>query len=119
MKYLRQFSIILIVAFIAEILRFLIPLPVPASVYGLVLMLAALHFRVFRLDDVREAGAFLLDIMPVLFIPAAAGLLVSYAFFRPVFIPVLIIVVLTTVAVMAVTGRVTQAVIRLDKRDKP
>ena len=40
MRYLKQFTIILFVSFLGETLHYLIPLPVPASIYGLLLMLA-------------------------------------------------------------------------------
>ena len=42
MKYFRQFFIILAISFVGEILHMVLPLPVPASIYGLVLMLLAL-----------------------------------------------------------------------------
>ena len=64
MKYFKQFGIILTVSFLGELLHALIPLPVPASIYGLVLMLAALITGLIPLDRVREAGSFLIEIMP-------------------------------------------------------
>ena len=51
----------------------MLPLPVPASVYGLVLLLAALNFGFVKLDDVKEVGIYLTGIFPLLFVPAAAG----------------------------------------------
>ena len=118
MKYLKQFGIILTVSFIGEILHAVIPLPVPASIYGLVLMLAALISGVIPLEHVRESGKFLIEIMPLMFIPAGVGLLTSWDVLRPVLLPVLAITAITTVLVMAVSGRVTQLVIRLEKRHK-
>lgn len=118
MKYFKQFGIILTVSFLGELLHAVIPLPVPASIYGLVLMLAALITGLIPLDRVREAGSFLIEIMPMMFIPAAVGLLDSWSVLRPVLLPVLIITAATTVLVMAVSGRVTQSVIRLEKRKK-
>lgn len=116
MKYLRQFSIILFVSFLGELLRMLIPLPVPASVYGLLLMLAALCSGIIKLEQVQDAAGFLIEIMPVMFIPAAVGLLESWTDLRPVCGPFIIITALTTVIVMTVTGRVTQFMIRKEKR---
>lgn len=43
MKHLRQFLIILFFSFLGEGLKALLPLPVPASIYGLVLLFAALE----------------------------------------------------------------------------
>ena len=75
MKYLRQFCIILLVSALGEGLHILLPLPVPASVYGLVLMLGALASGILKLEQVEEAADFLVEIMPVMFVPAGVGLL--------------------------------------------
>lgn len=69
MKYLRQFCIILLVSALGEGLHILLPLPVPASVYGLVLMLGALASGILKLEQVEEAADFLVEIMPVMFVP--------------------------------------------------
>lgn len=118
MKYINQFIIIIFISFIGEILHALIPLPVPASIYGLVIMLVLLIFRLLPLSAVKEAGKLLLDIMPMMFIPAAVGLMVSWDTLKPICIPVIIMTVVSTVAVMAVAGRVTQFVIRTGKKKK-
>ena len=57
----------------------MLPLPVPASVYGLVLLLAALNFKLVKLDDVKEVGTYLTGIFPLLFVPAAAGVVMVSA----------------------------------------
>ena len=116
MKYLRQFCIILLLSFLGEGLHIILPLPVPASVYGLVLMLAALQTGILKTRQVRETAGFLIEIMPVMFIPAAAGLLNSWGVLKPVFVPVAVITAVTTVFVMAVTGLVTQGIIRKGKK---
>lgn len=118
MKYLRQFAIILFISLLGELFRVLIPLPIPASVYGLVLMLLALTTGILKVHQVKEASALLIEIMPVMFIPAGVGLLESWPALRPVWIPVVLITILTTVLVMVVTGRVAQRMIgKEDKED--
>ena len=98
-------------------LRQLIPLPIPASVYGLVLMLAALCTGIIRLNQVKETAGFLIEIMPVMFIPAAAGLLNSWSLLRPVWIPFIVITLVTTIIVMGVTGQITQKMIQKDMKN--
>ena len=115
MKYLKQFGMILFISFLGEILRAVIPLPIPASIYGLVLMLTALLTGILPLEKVRDTGKFLIEIMPLMFIPAAVGLLDSWSALRPILLSVAVITVVTTVAVMGVSGRVTQFVIRRDR----
>lgn len=118
MRYLKQLAIILLISFCGEALHFLIPVPVPASIYGLLLMLLALCTGVVKLASVRETGKFLIDIMPIMFIPAAVGLLESWGILRPIWLPVAEITVVTTVAVMAVSGLVAQWVIRREKKEE-
>jgi holin-like protein len=91
-------------------------LPIPGSIYGLVLMLLLLCTHVLHIEDVKETAEFLIEIMPLMFIPAAVGLLTAWSDLRPVLIPILIITVVSTILVMGVTGVVTQAVMRLRKR---
>ena len=116
MKYIKQFMIILLISFLGEVLRFFIPLPVPASIYGLLLMLAALCTGIIKLEEVKEAGDFMVEIMPILFIPAAVGLLDSWVELKEIWIPVTVITLVTTIFVMVVAGRVTQYVIRKGKK---
>lgn len=118
MKFIQQFSIILFVSFLGEGLKLLLPFPIPASVYGLVLMLAALQFHIIKLDQVRETSAFLIEIMPVMFIPAGVGLLNSWNVLKPICIPVILITLLTTIIVMTVTGQVTQIIIQKGKKEE-
>lgn len=117
-KYIKQFFIILSVSFAGEALRAFLPLPVPASVYGLILMLGLLKSRILKVSQVKETSALLIEIMPVMFIPAAVGLLTAWEDLRPVFVPVMITTGATTVIVMAVTAMVTQKVIGMEGKRK-
>lgn len=112
MKYMKQFGIILAISFSGEICHFLIPLPVPSSIYGLAILFTGLFLGVIRLDSVKETGRFLIEIMPLMFIPAAVGLLESWGLLKPICIPVVGITLVTTIIVMVVTGKVTQFVIK-------
>ena len=116
MAFLRQFLIILAVSFLGEGLHALIPLPIPASVYGLALMLLALCAKLVRPEQVKGAASFLIEIMPVMFIPAAVGLLDIWGLLRPILVPAAVIIVTTTVLVMAVTGRTAQGILRATRK---
>ena len=112
MKFLRQFLIILFVSFLGEILNYLIPLPIPASIYGILIMFLALELHIIPLSAVREAGRFLIEIMPVMFIPAAVGLLKAWGILKPNWLTYTLIMFATTFIVMILSGWVTQGVIR-------
>lgn len=118
MKFLKQFGIILLISFMGEAIKYFVPLPIPASIYGLVIMFIALKTHILKLESVNSTGKFLIEIMPLMFIPAAVGLINSWGVLQPVFIPIITITVVSTVVVMAVTGRITQAVIRIQKKLK-
>ena len=74
MKYITQFLIILAFSFAGEALHAMLPLPIPASIYGIVMLFVALQMKWVKVKDVREVSTFLIAVMPVMFIPAAVGL---------------------------------------------
>ena len=117
MKYMKEIAIIFGVTLAGEILHALLPLPVPVGVYGLFLLLALLCSGRLRLPDVEHVGGLLLDLMPVMFIPAAAGLMESAAELRAVLVPFLTITFVSTLFVMTVTGRVAEAVLKGKKEE--
>ncbi len=115
MKYIRQFLIILLFCFLGELLKYLIPLPIPTSIYGLILMLTALLSGILKVDQVDDTAVFLIDIMPVMFIPAGVGLLTSIEALRPNLTAIIVITILTTVLVMGITGITAQFVMERKK----
>ena len=118
MKYLKQFLIILAVSLLGEICKIILPLPIPASIYGMTFMFIFLLTGVIKLEQVKDTGKFLIEIMPVMFIPAGVGLMSSWNVLQPVLLPVSVITVLTIFTVMAATGLVSQVIIRNKKKEK-
>jgi len=116
MKYVRQFLIVLLISFAGEGLNRLIPLPIPGSIYGLLLMLLCLCLKLIKVEQVKEISAFLLEIMPILFIPAAAGLITMWDVLRKNLLAYLLITFVTTAAVFFVSGRVTQRLLLRQRR---
>lgn len=116
MKYMRGFGIIMSVSFAGEILRYFIPLKIPASIYGFIIMIILLRAGIVKLNRVKETSVFLIEIMPIMFVPPAVGLMVSYKELEPVIIPFLVVVLVSTVIVMVIAGHVTQLVIRKTER---
>ena len=108
MKYLTQFSIILAISFVAEILAALIPVKIPASIYGLIIMLLALIFKLIKVAQIRETVSFFMQIMPVIFIPAGAAIIIAGDKLRESLFAIIAITAISTVAVIAASGSVTQ-----------
>ncbi|HCJ08082.1 MAG TPA: murein hydrolase regulator LrgA [Lachnospiraceae bacterium] len=118
MKYMKQFCLIMFISFLGEVLHHYLPLPIPSSIYGLVILFVGLMTGVVKLSHVEETGRFLIEIMPLMFIPAAVGLLESWGIIAPIWIPIIGITLITTVIVMIVSGKVTQFVIRLENQEE-
>lgn len=112
MKFLRQLMIILCISLIAEIMEYVIPLPVAASMYGLVLMLAGLITHVIPMDKVENAADFLVEILPIFFIQPTVSIMASVEELKQMLVPLCVISVVSTVLVMGVTGRVSQSLLR-------
>ena len=118
MNYLKQFAVILGVCLLGEGLRWLLPLPIPASIYGLALMLLLLVSRLVKLEQVENAADFLIQIMTPMFIPAAVGLMDQFQSLRAILLPFLVINLVGLVVTFVVTGRVTQFFLRREKGAK-
>lgn len=117
MQYLFQFMIIALISLIGEMLSFLIPLPIPASIYGIVILLFLLMSGRLKVESIKAVSSFLIAIMPVMFIPAGVGLMNSFSLLADSLAAYIVILVVSTVAVMAVSGRVTQHVIQKQNRE--
>ena len=117
MKYLTQFLRILAFTLAGELLQRLVPLPIPASVYGLVLLFAALNTGLIKLEQVKDAGGFLISILPILFVSPAVGILDNWEAIRGALIPILALTLLSTVLTFGIAGRATQAM--MGKEEKP
>ena len=116
MKHFSEISLIATVSFIGELLHYLIPLPVPSSIYGLLLMLLLLVTHIIKLDHVKATADWLITLMPVMFVGPTVGLIASYDSYKDILIP--IIVISLAVLTMAVSGLTTQGLIRLQTKEE-
>ena len=112
MKYLFQFTIIGVITAIGELLNLLLPLPVPASIYGLVLLFAALCLKIIKLEQVEHAADFFLAIMPILFVPSTVNLMNYWGVLKSNVVGLVITCILSTVGVMGLTGTLAQLIMK-------
>ena len=118
MKYMKQIGVISTIAFIAELLHFVIPLPIPASVYGMAILFFCLCFGVIKLEMVADVADWILSIMPIFFIASTVGLIEAFGDIKGKVIPLVLICFVSTVVVTAVTGLTAQGILRLRKEKK-
>lgn len=118
MKYLHQALIIAAVTFTAELLKFILPFPFPASIYGLILLFTLLKTGILKLSQIEDVGGLLLELMPLLLVPTSVSFITHLDVLQKMLAPVLITGLGGTMLVMFVTGRVTQFFIRKGKEAK-
>lgn len=116
MKYIKQFLIIIIISFIGEIFHEVLPLPIPASIYGIIILFLCLEFHIIPLSSVKETGKFLVEIMPIMFIPAGVGLISVWDIIKPSWMVYIFITFLSTCIVLIFTGKISQMIIQAEKR---
>lgn len=117
MKLMFQFARILLCCILGEILNILLPLPIPASIYGLTILLIFLLTGVYKLEQVKTVGNFLTGLFTLLLTPAATGVMELVDVLAQIWLPILIALVPVTMIVFAVSGRVTQWVMKRGKKD--
>ncbi len=108
MKYFSQLVYILLFTLAGELLHALIPLPVPAAVYGIVLLLLALSTGILKEEKVLEVSDFLISMIPLMFVAPVAKLLQYWGLIAPKLIAICIITLVSTLVVFAVSGLVTK-----------
>ena len=112
MKYLSQFLILMGFTLAGEALQRLIPLPIPASVYGLALLFGALCLKVVKVEQVKDTGAFLTSILPILFVSPAVGIVEDWGLISDHLIPILLLLIGSTILSFGISGRITQAILK-------
>lgn len=117
MKVLFQFFRILVFCLLGELLHAILPLPIPSSIYALLLLLTALNTGLVKLADVKQAGSFLSAILPLLFIPGTVGVMKLWDIIQQLWLPILIALLPITLLTFAASGWVTQGMMRRKKHD--
>ena len=111
MKYVSQATIIFGFTLLGELLHALLPLPIPSAIYGLVLLFLALMLGIVKLHQVDGVSKFLIATMGILFV-AGVSILEVWETVAPSILWVVVISLVSTAVVFAVSALVTQAMIR-------
>jgi holin-like protein len=108
LKILRQMALLLLIVFIGDILNKVFKIPIPGNILGMILLLIALITGIIKLHQIEDISKFLLDHLSFLFIPAGVGLLAVTGVLKDSWYVLLLIAIITTILVMAVTALVVQ-----------
>ena len=112
MKYITQFLYILLFCALGELLEAVIPLPIPAAIYGLVLLLIALSTGLLKEEKISATADFLISIMPILFVAPSVKILQYWGLIAPNLAAICIITVLSTFLVFTVSGLIAKWILR-------
>ncbi len=112
MKYLSQAAIIIVICFVGEILNALIPLTIPAGVYGMLILLLLLELKIVKIEKISKVAEFLISIMGVMFIPAGVGIMNNYKTMTEMLLAIILSSTGITIIVMIVSGKVTQLLMK-------
>lgn len=116
MKYIKQFLIIILVSLIGEFLNYFLPFPIPGNIYGMILLFLLLLSGYIKIHQIEDTADFLIDIMPILFIPSAVGIITQINELKAIWPQIITIIIITTSFVMVISGLVTQLIINKDKK---
>ena len=112
MKYIKQLLIILAFTLAGEVLAKIIPFPIPAAIYGFVLLFLALCTGALKKEQIDETAKLLIACLGLFFVAPAVNLLSYFHVIAPALVPIVVIVVVSTVVVFGVAGLVTQLLLK-------
>lgn len=110
MKYLRQLAIILVICFIGEALNRLLNIPIPGNVIGMIILLISLLTGFIKVEAIEDITEFLLKHLAFFFVPAGIGVISSMDIIAENFLPMLAVILLSTIVVIVVTGITVQII---------
>ena len=108
MKYVLQFGVIMLFSLAGDLCHALLPLPIPASIYGMVLLFLAFASKLLKVDAVKETGAFLVSMLPLLFVIPTVGLMAYWDLIRADVFRIAVLIVVTTILTFGVSGMLTK-----------
>lgn len=118
MKYLMQFGTIIGLSLLGEVLHSAVPLPVPTSVWGMVILFILLCLKIIKVEQIENAADFLLGIMTVMFVPVGTGLIKNFSEIKNDIVGIFVIIIISTIVCFLVTGKVAQLIINLKTEER-
>ena len=116
MKLMVQVGIVFGVCLIGQAISAFLPIAVPGSVLSMVVLFLILALGIVKVDHIRLKADFLLKNMAFFFIPAGVGIIADFSKIRGSILPLLAVIVLTTIITFAVTAFTVRGVMELQNR---
>lgn len=116
MKILIQTGIIFLICAAAELLTAFLPFAFPGSVMAMVLLFLFFFLKWLKPNFMRETIDFLLNNMALFFVPATVGIIQYYSSIKSVILQIILICLISTVIIFAVTAYTIRFVVWLEKK---
>lgn len=118
MKYIKGCMIITLLSLLGELCRHYIPLYVPGSIYGLLMLVILLYFQIIKAEDIEQVATFLFVIFPIIFVPSATNIIDIFPEIKQNFLKLLFIITVSTIISMIVTAKITDNMISAKNRKR-
>lgn len=113
----KQFLIILVINFVGVIIQNIFNLPLPGTILGMLILFVLLWTKVLKVESIEKVCDFLILNMIIFFLPPAVELLEYMALLKTGFFKIIILLIVTTVITMIVTGKTVDFCIkRMEKK---
>ncbi|STP99116.1 sensor histidine kinase, lytK [Enterococcus faecalis] len=116
-SFLQQAAVFAIIMLIANGLAFISPIPMPASVIGMVLLFIGLCTKVVKLEQVEGLGNSLSTVITFLFVPSGISLVNSLGIMQQFGVQIVFVILVATLALLATTGWTGQMTIAHAKEE--
>lgn len=110
-NFFHQALVIAIIMLISNIIESFMPIPMPASVIGLVLLFIALCTGIIKLGQVEKVGTTLTNNIGFLFVPAGVSVINSLGILSTSPILIILLIIISTLLLLLCTGFFAQMLI--------
>ena len=113
----KQFLIILVINFAGVIIQNIFNLPLPGTILGMLILFVLLWTKVLKVESIEKVCDYLILNMIIFFLPPAVELLEYMTLLKTGFFKIIILLIVTTVITMIVTGKTVDFCIkRMEKK---
>lgn len=107
-QYLRAFALIYLCLFAGNAISALLPLAIPGSIIGMLILFALLASQILPAPWVKPGCHLMIRYMALLFVPIGVGVMNYYDLLSKQFGPIVVSCLISTLVVMLVVGFSTQ-----------
>jgi len=104
---LKQIAIILLCLLLGNVIKLILGVAVPGSVFGMIILFFLLKWNIIKKKDISDFSDFLLENMAFFFVPAGVGIVLYMDLIQKEIIPIIGASFLSTIVVLVVVGLVS------------